>query len=321
MAAKKAPKKPKFTPRPYKPRKPKPKPRRTDDEILADARKELKKITDGPKFIHRPYKPRKPKPKAKRSHSEIRSDARKELKRINSRPKFSHRPYKPKRTKPKGPIGTESYHAKPTQHLRETPGESWGQSTCTGSLGDDKNRPPLQIISTDDPTFPVGFSSKHRGQAGAGLVISSEIFFIVFERCPLNLRQMEAFRKRKGVLASPMENLYSTSVYYRKSRSPSDSDMPVLVYSLAYANSQLSAKIPSLRGETAAGPTEPETLGLFRYAATGTHFMKFLTNNFDAKNAYSLLFTLALRELEMRQSDFFHVGTLQDVKANNPSIS
>jgi hypothetical protein len=97
MAAKKAPKKPKFTPRPYKPRKPKPKPRRTDDEILADARKELKKITDGPKFSHRPYKRRKPKPKAKRSHSEIRSDARKELKRINSRPKFSHRPYKPKK--------------------------------------------------------------------------------------------------------------------------------------------------------------------------------------------------------------------------------
>ena len=97
MAAKKAPKKPKFTPRPYKPRKPKPKPRRTDDEILAAARKELKRITDGPKFIHRPYKPRKPKPKAKRSHSEIRSDARKELNRINSRPKFSHRPYKPKK--------------------------------------------------------------------------------------------------------------------------------------------------------------------------------------------------------------------------------
>ena len=62
MAAKKAPQKPKFTPRPYKPRKPKPKSRRTDDEILADARKELKKITEGPKFSHRPYKPKKTSP-------------------------------------------------------------------------------------------------------------------------------------------------------------------------------------------------------------------------------------------------------------------
>jgi hypothetical protein len=122
MAAKKAPKKPKFTPRPYKPRKPKPKPRRTDDEILADARKELKRITDGPKFIHRPYKPRKPKPKAKRSHSEIRSDARKELKRINSRPKFSHRPYKPKKKSVGGVLKSGSkFDSKLTAKVIERP--------------------------------------------------------------------------------------------------------------------------------------------------------------------------------------------------------
>lgn len=39
MAAKKATQKPKFALWPHKPRKPKPKPRRSDDEILAAARK------------------------------------------------------------------------------------------------------------------------------------------------------------------------------------------------------------------------------------------------------------------------------------------
>lgn len=55
--SKKATKKPKYTTRPYKPRKPKVKKSRTDDEILAAARKDLKRFSERTNPSNRPRKP------------------------------------------------------------------------------------------------------------------------------------------------------------------------------------------------------------------------------------------------------------------------
>ena len=47
------------------------KPPSRDDLILARARNALKRITEGPKFSHRPYKPKKRKPPKGRSPADI----------------------------------------------------------------------------------------------------------------------------------------------------------------------------------------------------------------------------------------------------------
>lgn len=296
MAAKKAPKRPKFTPRPYKPRKPKPKPRRTDDEILSDARKDMKKITEGPKF--------------------------------------SHRPYKPKRRKTKVPSGDGPVALNQSGVYAEARARPGSKQDTQKRSGNDSNGTPLKqhqphgrvtrmkVISTNDPSFPVGYSSRSRGTAENGLVLSSETFVFVFEQRPLNIYQFDALLQRRGIVEAPREVLYALSIYYRKSQSPWDSDMPVLVFSLDVAiSSQSFLKNQSPLCKAWGDPMLPGTLKVFRYAARSSPFVLFLPEKFDVDQSYNLLLSLGLRELRMSEHEVSFVGKLQDVKASNPSIS
>jgi len=295
MAAKKAPKKPKFTPRPYKPRKPKPKPRRTDDEILADARKELKKITDGPKFSHRPYKPKKTKPKI--TPGSVFQDARTSKPSRNNRGESSQQTSLPKHS------GQESKRMATNQHQQRD------------------RVPKIKFISTNDPCFPIGYSSRYRGQTRSGFIYSSETFLFVFENRPLNIHQFEAFLRWRRIVEAPIEVLYSLSIYYRKSRSPWDSDMPVLVFSLAYNNYKSFPETQDPLWKAWGGPIMPGSLKVFRYKAINSPFTLFLPENFHVDQACVLLLNLGLRELKMTERDISFVGELHEVRANHPAVS
>jgi hypothetical protein len=309
MAAKKAPKKPKFTPRPYKPRKPKPKPRRTDDEILADARKELKRITDGPKFSHRPYKPRKPKPKVNRSHSEILADARKELSGLTKH-RRSQRSYTPKLKTPTSRQPTNSYTSRDSAELERILHNNF-------SLG--KNL--FKVVSFESPFIPIAFSSKKSGQADAGIVFSSEIFYFVCEKNPLCFLQAAAVMTGNSYEQLLIENLYSVAVFYRKCREPWGSYKPVHVFSLEYHNTQDAMKPQGLWSKLVGKPLEPDMLGLIHYSATGRKFLRTYENEFNDVTAYRLLIDLALDKLGMDRGALFTVGSVRDVRADSPSLS
>ena len=309
MAAKKAPKKPKFTPRPYKPRKPKPKPRRTDDEILAAARKELKRITDGPKFIHRPYKPRKPKPKVKRSHSQILADAHKELRWLTR-----HR-------------RAQRVHAlkKPTQTSRQPSNpKATSSGSGSGKLGPDSfglRKSPPKAVSFDCPLIPIAFTSKKTGHADEGIVFSSEVFYFVCEKHPLCLLQAAAVTTGNSYETLPIENLFSLSVFYRKSCDPSGSNIPVDVFSLQYANTRDAMKPQGLWSKIVGKPLEPGMLGLIHYSATGRKFLHVYENDFDDVTAYRLLVDLALAKLGMNRSALFTVSSVRNIRADSPALS
>ena len=309
MAAKKAPKKPKFTPRPYKPRKPKPKPRRTDDEILADARKELKKITDGPKFSHRPYKRRKPKPKAKRSHSQILADAHKELRWL-TRHRRAQRVLAPKQ---------------PTQTSRQPSNPKVSSSgSGLGKFGLDSFglwKSPIKVVSYECPLIPIAFSSKKTGHADAGIVFSSEVFYFVCEKHPLCFLQATALMIGSSCEPLPMENLYSLSVFYRKSYNPWGSIKPLHVFSLEYANTRDAMKPQGLWSKLVGKPLEPDMLGLIHYSSEGRRFIRPYENDLDDVTAYNLLLDSALTKLGMDRGALFTVGSVRNVRADSPSLS
>lgn len=309
MAAKKAPKKPKFTPRPYKPRKPKAKPRRTDDEILAAARKELKKITEGPKFSHRPYKRRKPKPKIKRSHSQILTDAHKELRWLtrHRRAQRVHPVKKPTQTSrhPSNPKATSS-------------GSSSGK---LGPYSFNLRKSPIEAVRLDCPLIPIAFTSKKTGHADEGIIFSSEIFYFVCEKNPLCLLQAAEAMTGNSHEPLPMENLFSVSVFYRKSCDPRDSNIPLHVFSLEYANTRDAMKPQGLWSKIVGKPLEPGMLGLIHYSASGRKFLRMYENDFDNVTAYRLLVDLALANLGMNRGALFTVGSVRNIRADSPALS
>jgi hypothetical protein len=337
MAAKKATQKPKFTLRPHKPRKPKPKPRRSDDEILADARKELKEITDGPKFTYRPYKRR-------RTDDEILAAASKELKRITEGPKFLHRPYKPRKPKPKAKRSHSQILADAQKELRSLTRHRRGQralapkqaprsstnpqSVSRGAVSErlGLNSPglaksPIKVVSFENPFIPMAFTSKKRGQADAGIVFSSERFYFVCEKHPLCFYQVAALMTGNSCETLPMENLYSLSVFYRKSRDPWGSSKPLHVFSLEYTNTPEAMKPQGFWSTLVGKPDEPDRLGLVHYSASGRRLLRTCDNNFDDAAAYRLLLDLALGELGMHRTAVFTAGSLRVIHTNSASIS
>jgi hypothetical protein len=337
MAAKKATKKPKLALRPHKTRKPKP--RRSDDEILAAARNELKKITDGPKFTYRPYKRR-------RTDDEILAAASKELKRITEGPKFLHRPYKPRKPKPKAKRSHSQILADAQSELRSLTGHRRVQRSLAAKQATQAPRAPsnsrresnesdmegiifnhlrlgksaIKVASFENPFIPIAFSSKKRGQADAGIVFTSETFYFVCEKHPLCLYQVAALMTGNSCEPLPMENLYSLSAFYRKSSDPWGSSKPLHVFSFEYINTPEAMKPQGFWSKLVGKPYEPDRLGLVHYSASGRRLLKTFDNNFDVAVAYRLLLDLALRELGMHRSAVFTAGSLRNIQPNSPSI-
>jgi hypothetical protein len=167
----------------------------------------------------------------------------------------------------------------------------------------------------------MGFTSISAGEAESGALYVSQNFYIVCEKKPLSLTQVAALSAGKGWQPSPIDTLYSASVYYKQSKNPiGPSKLPIQVFGMMFTNTELAMKPRNLWQRMTGKPFEPEMLFLVHYSSAGMKNLGTFDNDFDAESAYKLMIAKACEELVLHRNEFQILGDLKRFGPDSPAL-
>lgn len=151
---------------------------------------------------------------------------------------------------------------------------------------------PHELISLlNNPTMPAAFSSRARNDVPRGCIIANQEFYLVFERRPFTVRQMTKLSTEKSIPSTPLEYLYTASLFYRKSRNPHyRSARPIAVFCLEYTESTCAMRPRGFWKRLIGAENEPAEVFSAVFTARRRLNMGKIPNDFTDKTALNFLF-------------------------------